>query len=115
MIIGDASDIPDGSMKMFQIGKFGVGVYNVKGTFYGITNYCPHRGAPLCRGTVVGLAVGGAEPYEVSWEREGEILRCPWHGWEFDVVTGSSIAYPETGIRTYPVVVKDGKLVVEER
>ena len=26
------------------------------------------------------------------WGREGEILACPWHGWEFDLLTGAALA-----------------------
>ena len=47
-------DLPPGSMKLVQAGKFGVGVYNIDGAVYAIANYCSHEGAPLCAGYVVG-------------------------------------------------------------
>jgi nitrite reductase/ring-hydroxylating ferredoxin subunit len=47
-------DLPPGSMKLVQAGKFGVGVYNIDGALYAIANYCSHEGAPLCAGYVVG-------------------------------------------------------------
>ena len=47
-------DLPPGSMKLVQAGKFGVGVYNIDGSLYAIANYCSHEGAPLCAGYVGG-------------------------------------------------------------
>jgi 3-phenylpropionate/trans-cinnamate dioxygenase ferredoxin subunit len=53
-------------------------------------------------------------PGEYTYTRRGEILRCPWHGWEFDVKTGQSWFDPvQTRVRAYPVTVEtveiDGK------
>jgi 3-phenylpropionate/trans-cinnamate dioxygenase ferredoxin subunit len=46
-------------------------------------------------------------PGEYVWAREGEILRCPWHGWEFDITTGRSIFNPHRmRVRTYEVTVE---------
>jgi 3-phenylpropionate/trans-cinnamate dioxygenase ferredoxin subunit len=68
-----------------------------------VKNSCPHQGGPLCLGRTIGL-VTSSGPGDFRYEREGEILRCPWHGWEFDLATGRSIVDP-TGIRvkSYPV------------
>jgi 3-phenylpropionate/trans-cinnamate dioxygenase ferredoxin subunit len=46
-------------------------------------------------------------PGEYVWARDGEILRCPWHGWEFDITTGRSIFNPHrTRVRAYEVTVE---------
>jgi len=46
-------------------------------------------------------------PGEYRWGREGEILRCPWHGWEFDITSGRSIFNPHrTRVKTYEVTVE---------
>ena len=48
-----------------------------------------------------------SKPGEYIWAREGEILRCPWHGWEFDITTGRSIFNPHRmRVRTYEVTVE---------
>jgi nitrite reductase (NADH) small subunit len=116
-VVGKLAELPPGSMKLVPVGKFGVGVYNVGGEFYALTNYCPHRGGPLCAGRLIGWAVEGDQPWEVIWTREGEIVRCPWHQWEFDIATGSAIVYQGTqrpySIRMYPVRVEDDEVVLE--
>jgi nitrite reductase/ring-hydroxylating ferredoxin subunit len=112
-VVGPVADLPPGSITIVPVGKFGVGVFNVKGQFYALTNYCPHRGAPLCRGRITGVAEAGSAPYEVRWAREGEVLRCPWHGWEFEIASGTACLFPEKGIKTYPVTVEDEMVVLE--
>lgn len=55
-----------------------------------------------------------AKPGEYIWSREGEILRCPWHGWEFDITTGRSIHNPrKTLVRTYDVSIEREEPKVE--
>ena len=113
VVVGRVEDLPPGGSTIVARGKFGIGVYNVAGTFYALTNYCLHRGAPLCRGQVTGMVVAGDQPYESRMVRVGEFLRCPWHGWEFEIATGRAVAYPEKAIRTYPVRVEDGNVILE--
>ena len=112
IVVGPADSIPVGGVKLLPIGRYGVGVYNVGGTLHALANYCPHRGGPLCRGTLTGMTEPGERPYEVRWVREGEIVRCPWHGWEFDVATGESVSGPTRRVRSYPVAIRDGQIVL---
>ena len=56
-VVATIDEIPPGTHKLVPIGRHGVGVYNVKGTFYAIANYCPHEGGPLCSGRVHGRSV----------------------------------------------------------
>jgi len=86
-------------------------VYNVGGSLYGIVNYCSHEGAPLCLGHVGGTTeADSGEPGGVRRTREGQILRCPWHNWEFDITTGQNVADPRRRVRTYPVDIADGEV-----
>ena len=82
-------ELPPGAMKLVDVGKFGVGVYNVHGSLYAIVNYCSHEGAPLCLGLIGGTNEAAPdEPDGLRRVRDGQIVRCPWHNWEFDVTTG---------------------------
>lgn len=106
-------ELPPGAMKLVDIGKFGVGVYNVRGSLYAIVNYCSHEGAPLCLGLLGGTNEPAPDqPDGVRRVRDGQIVRCPWHNWEFDITTGRNVADPSRRVRTYQVDVTDGEVFV---
>lgn len=107
-----AEELKPGQTKVLEIANRSIGVFNVGGTFYALANLCPHAGGPLCRGQVTGMAVA-EEPYIISWHRSGEIVRCPWHSWEFDIATGKTLANPSRSVRTYKTQVKSGHVYVE--
>jgi len=60
------------------------------GAIKAVTSRCPHQGADLAYGCLTGLSHGD-RPNQVELDRPGEILRCPWHGFEFDLVSGVSV------------------------
>jgi nitrite reductase/ring-hydroxylating ferredoxin subunit len=99
---------------MLPVGPFGVGVFNVAGTYYALANRCPHRHGPVCRGRITGMTEGTG-PHDLTWVAEGEILRSPWHAWEFRIASGDSITEPGRRVPTYPVHVEDGEVVLELR
>jgi nitrite reductase/ring-hydroxylating ferredoxin subunit len=105
-IIGHVSELAPGERRVVEVDGRSIGVFNVHGQFYALRNRCPHQGAPLCLGAIKGMALP-SKPGEYRWGREGEILRCPWHGWEFDITSGRSICNPHrTRVRTYEVTVE---------
>ena len=54
-----------------------------------------------------------AEPHELVYGKHDRVIRCPWHGWEFDLETGRSLLEPERfGLKVYPVTVEDGVVVL---
>jgi nitrite reductase (NADH) small subunit len=107
-VVARVSELPPGERKIVQVNGRSIGVFNVEGSYYALRNACPHQGAPLCLGSVHGTAAA-SKPGEYRWEREGRVLRCPWHGWEFDITTGRSIFNPhKTRVRRYEVAVQNG-------
>ncbi len=105
-VVGTVDEIPPGERKIVDIAGRSIGVFNVGGEFYALRNTCPHQGGPLCQGRLTGFIMARV-PGEYSYTRRGEILRCPWHGWEFDVKTGQSWFDPvQTRVRAYPVTVE---------
>ena len=103
---GTCERAPAGQRKIVEVEARPIGIFNVHGSFYALRNRCPHQAAPLCLGTIKGMTLPG-KPSEYVWAREGEILRCPWHGWEFDITTGRSIFNPhKTRVRAYDVTVE---------
>ncbi len=89
--------------------KSGIGVFNVGGEFYALKNTCPHMGGPLCKGRVRGTTEACAKDDErlgIQWVRDGEIIACPWHHWEFEIRTGRTIFSSRQRVRSYPVTVE---------
>jgi len=83
-------ELPPGGRKLVTIGRVQIGLFNVSGEFRAYRNVCPHAGAPVCLGRVGGTSLP-SDVYEYKYGREGCILRCPWHGWEFDLRTGEHL------------------------
>ena len=105
-VVGTVGEIPPGERKIVQIGGRSVGVFNLGGEFFALLNRCPHQAGPLCQGYQIGLVLSD-RPGEYRCLRPGEILRCPWHGWEFDIRTGQSWFDPaRTRVRRYDVTVE---------
>jgi nitrite reductase/ring-hydroxylating ferredoxin subunit len=106
-----AEEIKSGTPRIVKIRKLSVGVFRVGDSFHALLNVCPHRGAPLCEGIQCGTTapVSGAE---FIYHRENEIIRCAWHGWEFDIKTGEALATAGIKAKTFPVTVEEDKIFV---
>jgi nitrite reductase/ring-hydroxylating ferredoxin subunit len=105
-VVGTTDEIGPGQRKIVEIDGRSIGVFNVGGRYFALRNQCPHAGAQLCEGVLSGL-VTSRMPGEYTYLRDGEILRCPWHGWEFDIATGRSWFDPErTRVRAYEATVE---------
>lgn len=104
-------ELPPGGRVVRGVAGRSVGVFNVAGRLYALRNRCPHKGGALCQGPVTGTALAG-EGFRFAYGREGEIVRCAWHGWEFEIATGRSIVDPRVRAKAYPVEVKDGAIYV---
>jgi 3-phenylpropionate/trans-cinnamate dioxygenase ferredoxin subunit len=107
-VVAVVGEIPPGGRKIVDVENRSIGVFNVDGEYFAIRNVCPHAGAPLCEGSLVG-AVTAKLPGQHVYERPGEFVRCPWHHWEFDLRTGQSWFDPvKTRVRSYDVAVVAG-------
>lgn len=109
--IGTVAELPPGARKIVEIAGQSIGIFNVGGEFRAVLNACPHELAPVCLGRLGGTTLPSA-PGEFRWGREGEILACPWHGWEFDLVTGRAVFGRRPSLRLFPVTVEDGTVFV---
>ena len=108
VVVGETTELPSGSRRIVEVAGRSIGVFNVGGEYLAIRNRCPHQGGPLCEGVTVG-AITSDRPGEYHYERPGEIIRCPWHAWEFDLRTGASWFDPaHQRVRAYEVEVRVG-------
>ncbi|MGV6874547.1 Rieske (2Fe-2S) protein [Pseudochelatococcus sp. B33] len=113
IVVCRVSEFPEGTRRLETIAGRPIVIFNVKGEFFALLNRCPHQAASLCHGVLTGVAES-SEPGLIEYSRQGEMLRCPWHGWEFDVRTGQSWFNPlHTKVKLYPTEVRSGSELIK--
>jgi 3-phenylpropionate/trans-cinnamate dioxygenase ferredoxin subunit len=96
--VAAAGEIDEGGMILVDVGGEEVAVFNIAGNYYALADVCTHDGGTLADGTV-----------------EGCEIECPRHGARFDIRTGKVTAPPAyEDVRTFPVRVVDGRILVRE-
>jgi 3-phenylpropionate/trans-cinnamate dioxygenase ferredoxin subunit len=113
-VVARRDEVPEGGRAIVEVNGHSIGVFCVEGEYYALLNRCPHQGAELCRGSVLG-EIKSSGPGDFDLDEGHRYLVCPWHGWEFDLATGQSYFDPRrTRVRPYPVAVEDGAVLVGE-
>ncbi|MDR6551778.1 Rieske (2Fe-2S) protein [Paenibacillus qinlingensis] len=90
-------EVPEGARKIVEVRGMELGIFHIGERWYAWRNVCPHAAAPVCEGVVCGTRMPSLV-YEYTYGKDREILRCPWHGWEFDLLTGKHLA-EENGVK----------------
>lgn len=112
-VVAAVADFPPGTRRLVTINERAVVVFNIEGNYYGLFDRCPHNGGSLSQGVLTGL-LQSDEPGAYAYTRQGEIVRCPWHGWEFDVKTGQSFCRAvRAKARPFAVKIEAGSAIVE--
>ena len=112
-VVAKVAELPPGSRRLVTVRGREVVVFNVGGEYFALLDRCPHQGGSLSRGKLTGLVEASA-PGEVRYTRRGEIIRCPWHGWEYDLRTGRSWCDPaRLRVKNYPATTMPGTELVE--
>jgi len=97
VIVGMESEVIEGGSKCITASERPFALFKVGGKVYCLDNQCTHLGGPLCQGRL-----------------QAAIIQCPWHGSRFDVTSGNVVGPPaRKPVRSYPVTIEDGKIVVE--
>jgi thiamine pyrophosphate-dependent acetolactate synthase large subunit-like protein/nitrite reductase/ring-hydroxylating ferredoxin subunit len=86
--------LPEGRVTPVTCGTQTVCMTHFKGQFGALDNRCPHQGGPLGEGSI-----------------ENGLLRCPWHGWDYDPLSGKAPGFDD-GVATYPVDIRDDGVYV---
>lgn len=87
--VAKTGDLTPGQGTVVEVDGKSIAVFNVEGTYYAIDNTCVHRGGPLGEGDL-----------------EGDVVACPWHGWEYNVKTGACVNNASANVSCYPVTVE---------
>ena len=107
-VVAAVGEVASGGSKLVTVKGREIALFNVEGHYFAFFNRCPHAGASLCAGKVV-RRVESNEPGQYRLAQDPTMLRCPWHGWQFDLRTGQAWCDPETiKVRNYPVAVEPG-------
>lgn len=69
---------------------------NAEDEVFALEDRCPHKGGPLSQGIVAGKQV-----------------TCPLHGMNLCLSDGGAIAPDEGCVKTYPIRIDDGTVMVE--
>jgi nitrite reductase (NADH) small subunit len=110
--VGAAEDVRRDGCRVVQVHGHPVGVISVGDEFFAVADRCPHMGAAMCTGSLGGTFVP-SDPQELVYGMDQGVIRCPWHGWEFDLATGRSLLEPRRyGLKTYRVTQDDGQVVL---
>ncbi|HEX4215992.1 MAG TPA: Rieske (2Fe-2S) protein [Candidatus Dormibacteraeota bacterium] len=113
-VLFPADSLAKGSMRAVSVGGVAVVVVRASdGGYYALRDVCSHQGARLSEGRLEAPVVAdGNGGYEVA--TDNEVLRCPWHWYEFSLSTGRSLGDPaKTRVRSYKVEVEDGQVTIE--
>lgn len=101
--VAELDELADGRVKTVVAGSKWLALLRFKGEYRALDNHCPHQGGPLGEGSIE-CGVDGR-----NW------LRCPWHGWDFDPLTGKppNAGHEDTGLTMYPVEARADGVYVE--
>jgi thiamine pyrophosphate-dependent acetolactate synthase large subunit-like protein/nitrite reductase/ring-hydroxylating ferredoxin subunit len=90
----ERGELADGRVKPVTCEHQTVCMTHFEGQYGALDNKCPHQGGPLGEGSI-----------------ENGLLRCPWHGWDFDPLSGKAPGFDD-GVPTYAVEVRDDGVYV---
>lgn len=99
--VAETGDLPDGRVKTVTARTVSVCLSHFDGQYAAMDNHCPHQNGPLGEGSIE-KGIDGK-----CW------IRCPWHGWDFDPLTGKPPGgHEDSGQTTYPVEVRGDEIFV---
>ncbi|MEQ9811531.1 MAG: thiamine pyrophosphate-binding protein [Azospirillaceae bacterium] len=99
--VGHVGDLPVGRIKTVTARTVSLCLSHFDGKWAAMDNRCPHQGGPLGEGSIEKGVEGKC------W------IRCPWHGWDFDPLTGAPPGgHEDSGQKLYPVEIRDGEVFV---
>jgi len=110
--VGGPDDFPPGRFQVREIGGREIAIIRTAKGLFAIRNACPHMSAPLCHGRVGGTMLPSG-PREYVYGLEDEVVRCPWHSWEFLLSSGRAVGgITNKRLVTYPVETTDADVYV---
>jgi nitrite reductase/ring-hydroxylating ferredoxin subunit len=108
VVVCAAGELEPGAMAAARLGTMPIVVIRTSdGELHGLEDRCLHQGARLSRGRLL----PAAEDDSVGRHRledAREVVKCPWHGNEYDVRTGCAVFDRRLALRRVRVVERNG-------
>ena len=114
--VGSLEDFKERTLRIVSVSETEVGIARWDGDqVYALRNVCPHQGGPVCRGRFGPQVVArDGLPGTLDINERRPVIRCSWHGWEFDVRSGAAVvAGSRYKVRTYPVRIEGDRILVD--
>lgn len=116
VVLGRHEDLKSRQRIVVDVDGTGVGIYFVGDEVRAYLNICPHMGGPVCQGkimprTLEQVAENG-KSLGLGFSKDQLHIVCPWHGFEFDMMTGRHPINPNVRLKAIPVQVRDGQVVL---
>ena len=110
--VGRLADFPRRRMNLAEVAGHSLVVVRSRSDVHVFRNHCPHQGAPICGGSVSGTYLP-SRPDQLRYGMVDQIVRCPWHGWEFNVRSGEAVfGISNKKLVLYPTEVRGSELWV---
>ncbi|NMO88757.1 Rieske 2Fe-2S domain-containing protein [Actinomycetospora sp. TBRC 11914] len=118
--VGASQDVPERGRLVVEIttgtGAVTLGVFRFGGRLYAWENRCAHQGGPACQGRIVHRVTERLDDEQRSlglrFDEDTMHVVCPWHGFEYDVVTGRHPGRPDLALRAFEVSEEGGRIRV---
>ena len=114
--VATVDELDEGEHIVTQIEGREVGIFKVDGEYLAYTSWCAHQSGPICEGKLTGTTAASFDrdtlETETTWIKEGKVLTCPWHGWEYDITSGDCLSKEGIRLPSHEVRVEDGEIVV---
>jgi nitrite reductase/ring-hydroxylating ferredoxin subunit len=114
-VVARSEELQDGGRKVVEVGGTELGVFRVGEDLYAYSNYCAHRGGPVCQGMMtrrVVTVLDDDKRYVGDDYSDRVNVVCPWHGYEYDLRTGAHPAIDTVRLQSYQVWERDGDILV---
>ena len=113
--ICEFDELEENVIRRGVVGGRDVNIVRTRAGLFAFGNSCPHQGGPMCYGRIRGT-MEPSERNEYRFGKDGEVVVCPWHGYEFDMRTGGSVGNTLPGrLAAYEVEVRDGQVFCSQR
>lgn len=116
VVVALSSEIPERGRTVVKLGEHEIGIFRLEGRLHAYSNYCAHAGGPVCQGLLIERVVEVLDEEGRSlgdaFSEEDLNIVCPWHGYEYSVVSGEHPGKPDIQLRLYDVAELDGEVIV---